>query len=176
MKKLTITALMMATLFLLLWLLVVNGLFTDVNLSFIQKNTVKNLGNALLSFGCLTAFWGLLGLVFNKKLTKWCSLQTILIALGLAVVVSLGLYSGLSLFSCYLDSSPSRHPIRYPASGALGCLSLAGFVGLFCLYCKVRTKKPSVPGVILEVVMSLSYWVPFLYLWVIADNILSNLI
>ena len=134
------------------------------------------MDTALIFLGCVTAFWGLLGFILRKKLVQWCNWKTILIAVGLAVVVSMGIWSGLSLLSCYFLTSPSRYPIRFPASGALGTLCLGGFVGLFCLYCKVRKQKPSVPGVILEVVMSISYWLPFLCLWAVVDAFLSKLI
>ena len=134
------------------------------------------MDNALIFIGCVTAFWGLLGFAFRKKLVQWCNWKTILIALGLAMIVSMGIWSALSLLSCYFLTSPSRYPIRYPASGALATLCLGGFVGVFCLYCKVRKQKPSVPGVILEVVMSISYWLPFLYLWAVVDSFLSKLI
>lgn len=131
---------------------------------------------ALILCGCVTVFWGLLGWIFRKKLVQWCNWKTLLIALGLAVMVGIGIWSGLSLLSCYFLTNPGRHPIRYPASGALGFLCLGGFIGLFCLYCKVRKQKPSVPGVILEVVMSISYCVPFLYLCAVVDAFLSELI
>ena len=175
MKKLAFTALAIAALLLLLWGMASSGFFGTEDLNFYQKNVVKNMKFACLSLGCLTAFWGLIGVIFHNKLSKWCSVQTILIALGLAVVVSMGLTCGLSLLSCYIDSDPARHPISYPLSGALGCLCLAGFGGLFFLYYKVRKKKPSVPGVVLEVVMSLAYCLPLMSLWALAHNILKNL-
>ncbi|MBE6958605.1 MAG: hypothetical protein E7447_05590 [Ruminococcaceae bacterium] len=173
MKKISIAALVAGLLLLVLSMPVVDWLQMDDY----HRNTIERLETAMLSLGCVTAFWGLLGWIFNKKAANWCNLKTSLIALGLAVMVSMGIWSGLSILGCFvLDGDPAQYPIRFPASGLLGCLCLAGFVGLFCLYCKVRTKKHSVPGVILEVVMSLSYCVPLLILWAVVDTILSRLI
>ena len=131
---------------------------------------------AIRVFGGVTAICGMLGWIFHKKATKWLSLPTSLLAVGISIVVSLGIHSGISLLSCFFLSNPSRHPIRFPGSACLAMVCFAGFVALMDAYFKVRSKKKSIPGVVLDVLLGLIYCLPFYFVWVATDNIISHLI
>ena len=130
----------------------------------------------LKTFGGITAFCGLLGWIFHKKITKWLSLKTSALALAISIAVSLGIHSGISLLSCYFLTNPSRHPIRFPASACLALVCLAGLIILLYAYYKIRSKEKSLPGVILDILLGLAYCLPFYFLWITADNIISYLI
>lgn len=66
-----------------------------------------------------------------------------LCALGISVSGLTGLYCLLAFFSCFMDGSPSRYPVAFPASILGGLLCLAAFVACCYGYIRLRKKAPS---------------------------------
>lgn len=84
----------------------------------------------------------------KKHFTK----ATCLVSLSLSALAGVGMWSALSCAACFvLDSSPRDYPIRFPFFLLTGSAALFLFLGLLCLYTKYRSKAPSVPGVIVDV-------------------------
>lgn len=176
MKKLSITALILGFFLILFGAFGTELLFTKKMDTYLWTRIAGYTEFSLLFLGGVTTFYGLIGWLFNVNLSKWCSVKTVFIALAIALTVGMGLHSGISMLSCYMDSAPASHPIRYPASMCLGLVCFAGFITLLFVYFKVRMKAKSVPGTVLDVLLGLSYCVPFFFVCVTADNILSAII
>ena len=122
-----------------------------------------NDGGLLVLFGLPTAFCSLIALILSRPIKKSCHLPTSATALSLSVCASLGAYSLFIFASCFFPSTPSKHPIRFPASVACGMLALIGFILLMALYCKLRGKKPSVLGVFFDAAFALMYMPAFFW-------------
>ena len=104
------------------------------------------------------------------------SLKTSALSVGIGAVFSLGVHCVFSFLSCYFDSNPGKHPIRYPASIGTGMICLMIFLVLVYLYAKVRKKSMSTLGIALDVVFGMTSCIPFYFLWVTADNMISGLV
>ena len=134
-----------------------------------------NDGGLLVLFGLPTAFCSLFALILSRPIKKSCHLPTSATALSLSACASLGAYSLLIFASCFFLTDPSKHPIAFPASVACGMVALIGFALLMFLYCKLRGKKPSVPGVFFDVVFSLMYMPAFFWSCNILYTLLSKI-
>ena len=73
------------------------------------------------------------------------SLKTSALSVGIGAMFSLGVHCVFSFLSCYFDSNPGKHPIRYPASIGIGMICLMIFLVLVYLYAKVRKKEHVYP-------------------------------
>lgn len=107
---------------------------------------------------------------------QWPGLKTSALSVGIGAVFSLGVHCVFCFLSCYFDSNPSKHPIRYPASLGTGMICLMIFLVLVYLYAKVRKKSMSTLGIVLDIVLALVSCVPFYFLWVTGDNMISGLV
>ena len=124
---------------------------------------ILNDGGLLILFGLPTAFCSLFALIFSRSIKKHCCFPTSATALGLSACASLGAYSLLIFTTCFIMTSPSKHPIKLPASVGCGMIALIGFILLMALYCKLRGKKPSARGVFFDVAFSLIYMPAFFW-------------
>lgn len=109
----------------------------------------------LILFGAVGAFVSCLALIFLRTVKKHCMFSTAATALSLSACASLGAYSLVIFASCFFLTTPSKHPILFPASACIGWIALIGFVLLMALYCRLRAKKPSRLGVFCDVTFSL---------------------
>lgn len=125
-------------------------------------------------FGGTTLFFGLVELIFDKQISKRCSLKSVSLALGISLLTALGLYCVLSFASCYFLTHPDNHPIRYPVSFIVGSVCFWVFLALFCMYIKLRQKEPSALGVLLDVLLGLGHLPAFGVMCIVADNIVSD--
>lgn len=127
---------------------------------------LEELRKGLCLFGASCAMFGLLSLIFHRFADKHCPAKTSLVSLGLSAAGRLGLYCAFTYIGCsMMRSSTMRFPIEEPTSLLLGLFCLFGFVFLFVLYVRLRTKSPSVPGVIIDVLTALWYVIPLSYLY-----------
>ena len=134
----------------------------------------KILSNTLILFGLATAVCSLFSLILSRPIKNHCCFPTSATALGLSACASLGACALLIFASCFIMTDPSKHPIALPASVACGMIALIGFVLLMALYCKLRQKKPSVPGVFLDVTFALMYMPAFFRSYDYIYSLLSN--
>ena len=125
-------------------------------------------------FGGTTLFFGFVELIFDKQISKFCSLKSVSLALGISLLTALGLYCVLSFASCYFLTHPDNHPIRYPVSFIVGSVCFWVFLALFCMYIKLRQKEPSALGVLLDVLLGLGHLPAFGVMCIVADNIVSD--
>lgn len=96
---------------------------------------------------------------------KNCTWKTSVIALGLSAAVSLGICCVLLYLASVAFGEVHKHPIAHPMSIAVGLISFFMVILLFCLYVKQRSERPSVKGVVLDVLLALVCLVPFFYAW-----------
>lgn len=144
--------------------------------NFLIAKILKNGYGLLILFGLPTAFCSLFALILSHPIKKCCSIPTSATALGLSACASLGACALLSFASCFIMTDPSKHPLALPASVVCGMIALIGFVLLMALYCKLRGKKPSVPGIFFDVVFSLMYMPAFFWSYNILYKLLSETI
>ena len=142
--------------------------------NFLIGKILSNAYGLLILFGLPTAVCSLFSLIFSRMVKKCCCFPTAATALGLSACASLGAYSLLIFASCFFLTDPSKHPIAFPASVACGMVALIGFILLMALYCKLRGKKPSVPGIFFDVVFSLMYMPAFFCSYNYIYSLLSN--
>lgn len=143
---------------------------------FSVNRIIRNTEFSLQLFGVVTVFCALVGWIFHKKISRCCCIKTTATAWGISAVTGLGIHCALSLLSCSFDSTPARHPVRYPASLCIGSLCFLAFFVLLYLYIKMRKKNVSVPGILLDVGLGLVYCAPFFFVWGTADTILDCLL
>lgn len=105
-------------------------------------------------------------LLFSKTVHTHCNIETSAISLGLSGVGAAGLVSALWCFAIVVLDRPSRFPIEYPVSIALGVLCFLAFILLIGLYFMVRGKNWSIIGVIIDVLTSIVYLPAFF--WIIS--------
>lgn len=96
---------------------------------------------------------------------KHITWKTSLIALGISAVGALGLGCVLLYLGSVAFGEAHKHPIAHPMSIAVGLISFFMVILLFCLYVKQRSERPSVKGVVLDVLLALLCLVPFVFLW-----------
>ncbi len=130
----------------------------------------------LIHLGAVGAVISCLALIFSRTVKKNCALPTSGTALGLSACASLGAYSLLIFTSCFFLTTPSKHPILFPASICTGMLALICFVLLMVLYFRLHGKKPSLPGVFFDVTFSLLCMPAFFGSYNIIYNLLSGIL
>ena len=90
-----------------------------------------------------------------KKFVKMFTLKTIIIDIALSFVGAEGLACAINFAVCAAFSRPGEHPYYLPFQYILGLFLLGVFVWLIYVYVKLRKQRPSVLGVIIDVVLSL---------------------
>ncbi len=130
----------------------------------------------LILFGTVGALISFLMLIFSRTVKKHCIFSTSATALGLSASVSLGAYSLVIFSSCFFLTTPSKHPIAFPASVCVGLLALIGFILLMALYFRLRRKTPSRPGVFCDITFSLLCMPAFFWSFNIINSLLSGIL
>lgn len=138
--------------------------------NFYIREMMNNAYALLILFGMPTAFCSLFTLIFSRTVKKNCAIPTTSTALALSAVVALGIDSLLIFATCFIMGNPSENPIALSASVCVGIAALIGFILLMALYCKLRSKKPSIFGVFLDAAFFLLYMPAFF----LTGNIISN--
>lgn len=97
-------------------------------------------------------------------------------ALGLSAALAAAACCGLIFASCFVMTSPHRHPIALPASVIGGCICC----GLLCLfgyiYKRLWAKTKSKRGLLADITVCAVFFLPFVYLFSCACDIASGLI
>ena len=118
---------------------------------------------ALILLGITLIISSVFCLLFSKTVGVYCGLATSAISLGLSAVGAVGLVCALLCFAIVAFWEPSRYPIQFPASVILGLLCLFAFLALIALYFKVRCRKWSIKGLVIDVLTSLVYLPAFFF-------------
>lgn len=126
----------------------------------------------VLTLGVVMMITALVCLIFRGTITVHCSIPTTLVSLGLSAVGALGLFCAFTWYSIASFHEMSRYPIRYPVSIVLGLGCVAAFVGLIVGYIRLRSRRPSIKGVLLDVVTVCLYATVFLCLFDWIDGVL----
>ena len=137
---------------------------------------VKQTAPTMYLFGGLTAFCSLLGLILAGALGYRCQVGTTACALGVSASTTLGLHCVLSFISCYFLTTPTKHPIRYPTSVALGIICLCAFALCIYFYIVKRKNNRSIVGILLDIGLCIAYLPAFTLVWAVADNVASRLV
>ena len=117
----------------------------------------------LATFGIPLVLTSLFCLIFPNFVRENFSIKTTALALSISAVGGLGLTCFLHCFFIAVFNEVSKHPIEYPASIAVGVLSLLAFFTLIVLYCVERSRKLKAVGIILDILTSILY-LPFFFL------------
>ena len=176
MKKASIIALVIGLVLFFAGLICTDLFADEFPSAYYLKQAVRQVTFTMQVSGGVTAFTGLIGLIFNKKMVQHCNLKTTGLALGISAMGSLGIHCALSFLSCYFLTNPYRHPIRHSASVCIGMIGLGAFLALVYLYYRIRQENASVSGVVLDVVLGLIHCVPFYFVYVTLDNLISGMI
>ena len=131
---------------------------------FFVWRTINPWIKTVILFNLVTALCSLFCLIFSRTVKRVCRFSTTLISLGLSAVGAVGCYAGIMFLSCFLLTSPEKHPVRYPASGVALALAFGAFVLWMWLYVRLRRKNKSVLGVFLDIATALLYFLPLLTL------------
>lgn len=95
---------------------------------------------------------------------------TFLTTIALSFTASLG---GYCLFT-FLLSTPNKNPIAYPSSIVGMFICLAAFIVLLIVYAAKRKARPSLAGVITDVVFALLMLLPFFVSAAMVHELISN--
>lgn len=127
----------------------------------------------LITFSLSTVLCGLFCLLFSKAVKEHCTLKTSGMALSLSVCASLLFYSFLLFASCFIMTSPDKHPVTLPLSIVVGVVAVVAFAFLFAFYVKLRTERPSTKGVLIDILLFLSYLLPFFFVFDFVRNLIA---
>ena len=141
--------------------------------NFYIRKMINSAYGLLILFGIPTAFCSLFALIFSRAVKKNCSLPTAATAISLSACASLGIYLLFVFAMCFIMTSPSKNPITFSVSVCVGMMALIGFILLTALYCKLRGKKASVPGLFLDAALALIYMPAFFLTCMIISKFLS---
>lgn len=124
------------------------------------------------TFGITLMIASLLCFFFRKAVEKYCTLKTTLFSLLISFSGSVGLTCLLAWYSIVMFDEMSSHPIEYPASIILGCLSFVLFIFLIIVYCKVRKENFFLKGILIDIATSILALPLFFLLCVKIYNVL----
>ena len=114
------------------------------------------LGGALIVLGAMY-------LVLAKTVAENCRLKTSALAVGISASCGLGLCCALLLMTFAAFGETKKYPITFPASVLLGFVSFCAFVMLLVFYFKIRAKKWSTKGFVIDVLTALFLLPTFLF-------------
>ncbi len=141
----------------------------------IPMKIVFNFSLLLKLFGGAIALSGLFGLIFTKTVDENCYAETSIISLALSAIVGLGFYSIVLYLSCIFLSQTDSHPIATLGSIILGILAFALFIILLHFYSELRKTSPSKKGVLIDILFSFTFIVPFFFLFMEVGERISDL-
>ncbi len=133
---------------------------------FLLFNHLGGLPACLGMFGLGVTLAALFCLIFSKTVQVHCHMVTSAISLGLSAVGATGIISLLIWLSMAVFHDVSKHPIRYPASIALGLASFIGFIGLLVAYVGSRGKRWSFKGVLIDLATAVVYLPVFFFTFI----------
>ena len=128
---------------------------------------------ALITLSLSTVLCGLFCLLFSKAVKEHCTLKTSGIALSLSACASLLFYCFLLFASCFIMTSPDKHPVTLPLSVVVGGVAAVAFVWLFTLWVKFRAQKPSAKGVVFDILLFFDYLLPMFLLFDFIRNLIA---
>ncbi len=128
---------------------------------------------SFITLSLSTVLCGLFCLLFSKAVKEHCALKTSGIALSLSACASLFFYCALLFASCFIMTSPDKHPVILPLSILVGALAVVAFVLLLTVYVKSRAQKTSAKGVLIDILLFLSYLLPFFLVFDFVRNLIA---
>ena len=114
------------------------------------------LGGALIVLGAMY-------LVLAKTVAENCRLKTSALAVGISASCGLGICCALLLMVIAAFGETKKYPIAFPASVLFGFVSFCAFVMLLVFYFKIRAKKWSTKGFVIDVLTALFLLPTFLF-------------
>ena len=114
------------------------------------------LGGALIVLGAMY-------LVLAKTVAENCRLKTSALAVGISASCGLGICCALLLMTFAAFGETKKYPIAFPASVLFGFVSFCAFVMLLIFYFKIRAKKWSTKGFVIDVLTALILLPTFLF-------------
>ena len=114
-------------------------------------------------FGIALAVSALFCLIFSKTVKNNCNIKTTALSLMLSAVGALGLVCVTLWIVIVSFGEMSRHPISYPVSILLGMFCFFMFLVLIALYFITRKKNWSIKGIVIDVLTSILYLLPFFF-------------
>ena len=128
---------------------------------------------ALIALSLSTLLCGLFCLLFSKAVKENCTLKTSGLALVLSACASLLFYCFMLFASCFIMTSPDKHPVTLPLSIAAGVVAAVAFVFLLSVYVKARAEKSSAKGILIDILLFLSYLLPFFFVFDFVRNLIA---
>lgn len=114
-------------------------------------------------FGIALVVSALFCLIFSKTVKNNCNIKTTALSLMLSAVGALGLVCVTLWIVIVSFGEMSRHPISYPVSILLGMFCFFMFLVLIALYFITRKKNWSIKGIVIDVLTSILYLLPFFF-------------
>ena len=124
----------------------------------------------LVILGTVLVVSALFCLLFSKTVKTHCTKATSATALGLSCIGAAGLLCAFTWFAIVSFGKMAEHPIKYPVSTLLGIICICAFAALIALYCKIRRKKWSVIGFLIDILTSIVYLPTLLYVFAYLFN------
>ncbi len=128
---------------------------------------------ALIILGITLVITAVFSLIFSGTLRAHCSIITTCISLAISAVSAAGTLCFFLWLIIVLFYSVRVYPIEYPLSIALGLLCFLTFVVLCIFYFKVRKKKRSRKGVLIDILTAVGYSPAFFFTFMYLYNILQ---
>ena len=138
---------------------------------FLLTNSIGGLPFCLALLGAAMLLTSLPPLIFSKTFQCACSLKTSAISISLSAVGGLGLTCAFYCLIIGSLSSSSKHPVGYPLSLCLGLLSFFSFILLISAYFGARGKKPSILGIVYDVITSIIYLPAFFFIFTFISDL-----
>lgn len=133
-------------------------------INFIMSCLVGTWQGLCFMLGVPLVLTALFAIIFKKTVSNHCSLKTTITALLISAMA--GAEAGCFI-NCFLIAAMGqmhKHPIQYPWSVAGTTVAFVAILGLLALYIfKLRAKKPSGKGVVIDMLTAAVYF-PFMFL------------
>lgn len=142
-------------------------------LRLISVRVFHNIDLTLQMFGGAFVIIGLVSFFLGDRLHFHCTIASTILAFGISATFSFCVCCGLSFASCFLLTTPDKHPIRLPLSLILGVIGAGFFILLIDRYIKQRKINKSVWGMAADIGMILLYVIPFVMLFSSIESVLS---
>lgn len=143
---------------------------------YLTSTLLFNKHSVVWLYGVAFIISSLFCLIFEKTLKKSCSIKTSGISLSISAIISLGIYCFFCFISCFIMTHPNKHPIIFPTSIILGILSFVALIILINFYVKARKEKPSVKGIIIDILFVITFLVPFFITYLELHSTVSDLL
>ena len=118
---------------------------------------------------------GLVCLIFRNTVEESCSVKTSLLALGISLTGSVGIFCFFNGWGMAWSGGTEVHPVEYPLTRVIGGIALLIFMFLILFYIWERKSCWSLKGLLIDLAVSFLYLPAFFYVFLVLYYVIDNI-